>query len=59
MENEFGITISLIENGEEICQRSTESFEIAEMNLGSLERWYEKRKFEREQELAAISKEEN
>ena len=46
---DFGITISLIENGEEIAQRSAESFEIAEQNLGSLERWQQEREFEAEQ----------
>jgi len=50
---DFGITISLIENGEEIVQRSAESFEVAEMELGSLERWNQKREFEAEQNLAA------
>ena len=50
---DFGITISLIENGEEIAQRSAESFEIAEQSLGSLEKWYQKREFEAEQNLAA------
>jgi len=48
MEN-FGITISLIENDENIVQRTAESFEIAEQNLDSLEKWYENRKFIAEQ----------
>ncbi len=43
------ITIILTENGEEIAQRTAESFEMAEQNLGSLERQYQ----EREQDLAA------
>jgi len=54
---EFGITISLIENGGEIAQGSSESFELAEMELGKLERWYQKREFEAEQELVNLTEE--
>ena len=55
MENTLGITISLIVNGEEIAQRSAESFEIAEQCLGSLERQYNKM----DSDLAAISEDNN